>query len=159
MRTVYLPVPLSPFNPTIGQVGEYLVLASRRDTFENIVDTFLKDKKSVRQNPDFIRMRKRIGNRGTGIDFSRLEDKIESAVTFIRSSSSMMGMLMATVSSPDEEMVPPTSPDPQEVIALLNDITKVMEDWKVFKFRGEVSRYREGCIEVNDFVKIGEEKK
>lgn len=156
MRIVYIPIPLSPFNPTIGQVGEYLVLASRKDTFENIVDTFLKDKKSVRQNPDFIRMQKRIGNRGTGIYFSRLEDKIESAVTFIRSSSSMVGMLMAVVSSLDEGMAPSTSPDPQEVIALLNDIARVMEDWKVFKFRGEVSRYREGCIEVNGFVEIGE---
>lgn len=157
MRIVYIPIPLSPFNPTIGQVGEYLVLASRRDAFENIVDTFLKDKKSIRQNPDFIRMRKRIGNRGTSIYFSRLEDKIESAVTFIRSSASMVGMLMATVSSPDEEMAPSTSPDPQEVIALLNDITRVMEDWKVFKFWGEVSRYREGCIEVNGFVEMGKE--
>ena len=145
MRILY-PLPIFPVNPTIGRVGEYLVLASRKDGFVSIVDTYLKDEKSIRQNPDFIRMRERLGDRGSTLFFSRLEDKIESMITLIRSSASMPVLFYAMESH--------SGPDTQEVITLFNDITRVMTDLKVFRFWGGVSRYEDGYVEINEFVEI-----
>lgn len=153
MRILYPPIPPFPVNPTVGRVGEYLVLASRKDGFISIVDTYLKDEKSIRENPDFIRMRERIGDRGTGIFFTRLEDKIESMITFIRSSASMVGLFLATA-EPASDTEPSSSLDSLEIISLLNDITRVMEDLKVFQVWGGVSRYEDGYIEINEFVEI-----
>jgi hypothetical protein len=153
MRILYLPIPLLPVTPTIGRVGDYLVLASRKDGFVSIVDTYLKDEKSIRDNPDFARMEDRIGERGSGLFFSRLEDKIEAMITFIRSSASMAGLFMATA-QPASDTEQASGPDAQEIITLLNDITLVMADLKVFQFWGGVSRYEDGYIEVNEFVEI-----
>jgi len=153
MRILYLPIPLLPVTPTIGRVGDYLVLASRKDGFISIVDTYLKDEKSIRDNPDFARMNDRLGENGSGIFFSRMEDKIEAMITFIRSSASMAGIFMATA-QPASDTEQTTGPDAQEIVTLLNDITLVMADLKVFQFWGGVSRYENGYIEVNEFVEI-----
>lgn len=153
MRVLYPPIPLFPINPTIGRVGKYLVLASRKDGFVSIVDTYLKDQKSIRQNQDFIRMQGRIGDRGLGLFFSRLGEKIESMITLIRSSASMIGLLMATA-GPASDTEPASGPDSQAIVSLLNDITHVMADLKVFRFWGGVSRYENGYIEINEFVEI-----
>ncbi len=154
LRILYPPIPLFPVNPTIGRVGKYLVLASRKDGFIDIVDTYLGDKKNIRQNPDFIRMRKRLGGKGSGIHFSRLEDKIDSLITFLRSSASMVGMFLPP--PPRQGSLPksPPAPDSREVTDLINDLTRVMETFKVFQFWGGISRYRDGYIEINEFVEI-----
>ncbi|MFH1038303.1 MAG: hypothetical protein V1789_06525 [PVC group bacterium] len=154
LRILYPPIPLFPFNPTIGRVGEYLVLASRKDGFTDIVDTYLRDKKNIRQNPEFIRMRKRLGGEGSGIHFSRLEDKIDSLITFFRSSASMAGMFLPPPSDPAAGTEAFPVPDSREVIDLINDLTRVMADLKVFRFWGGISRYRDGYIEINEFVEI-----
>ena len=153
MRILYPPIPLFPVNPTVGRVGDYLVLASRKDVFISIVDTYLNDEKSIRENPDFIRMQERIGDRGSGICFTRLEDKIESMITLIRSSASMVGIFLATA-EPASDTDPSSTLDSREIISLLNDITLVMADLKVFQFWGGVSRYENGYIEINEFVEI-----
>jgi len=153
MRILYPPIPLFPINPTVGRVGDYLVVASRKDGFISIVDTYLKDEKSIRENPDFIRMRERIGDRGSGVFFTRLEDKIESMITFIRSSASMIGLFVASA-QPASDTEPSSAPDSHEIISLLNDITRVMEDLKVFQFWGGISQYENGYIEINEFVEI-----
>lgn len=153
MRIFYFPIPLLPCQPTVGQVGEYLITASRKDGFINIIDTYLKEKDSVKRNPDFIRLKKQIGNEGTGIFFSRLEDKIDSLITFIKSSAATVGIFIASA-EPMQETKPVPPSNPQAIISLLNDITDVMSKLKFLCFRAGISRYENGYIEVREFIEI-----
>lgn len=153
--TLYLPVPLFPVTPAAGRVGEFFVLASRRDILTGIVDTYDRREPSIRQDPDFQRLESRLGDRGSAIYFSRLEDKIEALISLIRSSASLVALLLPPPGAEDEsgEIA---GPDSRQVIELLNDITRVLDDFKIFRFRAGVSLYRDGYLQTRSVVEIGD---
>ncbi len=152
---LYLPVPLFPVTPAAGRVGEFLVLASRRDIFTRIVDTYNSSEPSIRRDPDFLRLSAELDGAGSGIYFSRLEDKIEALIAVIRSSASMVGLLLPPPGAADESGEI-TGPDSRQVIELLNDVTRVLEDLKIFRFRAGTSLYRNGYIQSRSVVEIGD---
>ncbi len=152
---LYLPIPLFPITPAAGRVGEYLVIASRRDIFTGIVDTYNRTQPSIRQDPDFQRLAAGLDGEGATIYFSRLKDKIESQIALIRSSASMVGMLLPPPGARTAEGSP-AGPDSRQVIDLLNDITRVLEDFQIFRFRAGSSIYRDGYIQLKSVVEIGD---
>jgi hypothetical protein len=152
-RVLYLPIPLFPVTPTAGRVGDFLVVASRKDVFTGIVDTYAGQAPSIRQDPDFRRLEGELGNEGSAIFFSRLEDKIEALISTIRSSASMIGLLLPPPGSEGEDGEP-LGPDSRQVMDLLNDFTRVLEDLKIFRFRAGVSLYRDGYIQAKSVVEI-----
>lgn len=151
MRIVYLPLPMFPLTPTLGKVGDCLVLAGRKEDFRQIVDVYKKDKPSIRSEKDFQEMRRRIGRAGTDFTFTRLEERTDSLVTLIRSSSSMVGMMAASKAETE-------SARPEEIVSLMNDIALVLEDLKVFKLMGMTSRWQGEYLEVSKFIEIGKKK-
>lgn len=153
-NVLYLPIPLFPVTPAAGRVGEFLVLASRKDIFTGIVDTYNGQEPSIRQNPDFRRLEAELGSEGSAIFFSRLEDKIEALISTIRSSASMVALLLPPPGAEGEEENT-VAPDSREVIDFLNDFTRVLEDFKVFRFRAGISLYRDGYIQSRSVVEIG----
>ncbi len=152
-RVLYLPIPLFPVTPTAGRVGDFLVVASRKDVFTAIVDTYAGRAPGIRQDPDFRRLEGELGSEGSAIFFSRLEDKIEALVTTIRSSASMLGLLIPPPGAEGEDGEP-AGPDSRQVTELLNDFTRVLEDFKVFPFRAGVSLYRDGYIQSRSVIEI-----
>ena len=155
MRIVYLPLPMVPLTPTLGQVGDYLVLASRKEDFRKIVDTYKKTAAGIRSDPDFQRMRKRLGEAGTDLSFIRIEERIDSLVTLLRSSSSMVGMLTASKTKEEEER---EALPPEEIVSLINDSALVLEDLKIFKFWGMLRRWQGDYLEISEFLEIGKKK-
>ncbi|MDP8237436.1 MAG: DUF3352 domain-containing protein [Candidatus Erginobacter occultus] len=153
-HVLYLPIPLLPAAPTAGRVGDFLVLASRRDVFTEIVDTYSGQQPGIRQNPDFQRLEAELGSEGTAIYFSRLEDQIEALIATIRSSSAMLGLFLPPPSAEAAEGEP-AGPDSGQVIDLLNDFTRVLEEFKIFRFRAGISLYRDGYIQSRSVVEIG----
>ena len=153
IRVAYLPLPLLSVTPTLGKVGDYLVLASRKEAFKSIVDTYRKRTKSIRQAPDFIRMRERLGDRGTNFSFSCLEERIDATITILRSVASLFGMTVAlgNPQTPEEEEEQNSY---LEKVNLLNDLARVLEDLRVFKFFGRISRSAGEYIELQEFIEI-----
>lgn len=151
---LYLPIPLFPITPTAGRVGEFFVIASRRDIFTGIVDTYNRQNPSIRQDPDFQRLAAGLDGEGSTIYFSRLKDNIESQIALIRSSASMVEMFLPPPGARTEEGSP-AELDSRQVIDLLNDITRVLEDFQVFRFRAGSSLYRDGYIQLKSVVEIG----
>ena len=153
IRVAYLPLPLLSVTPTLGMVGEYLVLASRKDAFKNVVDTYRRRAESIRQNKDFIRMSRRLGQQGTAFSFSRLEERIEAAISVLRSVSSLFGMTVA-LGNPQTPEEAKERDAYLEKVNLLNDLARVLEDLKIFKFFGRVTSYRGGYIQLEEFIEI-----
>lgn len=154
-HVLYLPLPLFPVTPTAGRVGDFLVLASRKDVFTGVVDIHAGREPSIRANPDFRRLEEELGTEGTKIVFSRIEDKIEALITTIRSSAAMLGLFLPPPGAEDDDGEP-LGPDSRQVMDLMNDLTRVLEDFKIFRFRGGVSRYRDGFIESRTMIEIGD---
>ncbi len=154
-HVLYLPLPLFPVTPTAGRVGDFLVLASRKDVFTGVVDIQAGRKPSIRANPDFRRLEAELGTEGSEIVFSRLEDKIEATIATIRSSAAMLGLFLPPPGAEDADGEP-LGPDSRQVMDLMNDFTRVLEDLKIFRFRGGVSRYRDGYIESRTMIEIGD---
>ncbi len=153
MKVVYLPIPLLPLTPTLGKVGDFLVLASRKETFREIVDTRAKKEKSIRKAPDFIRMRERIADRGTKMTFSRLEERTEAMISLIRNSSAFIAMAAAADAAQSDG-----GPPPPDLAGLLNDIARVMEDLKVFKTWGKSTSFSDGYLEFREFIEIKDDR-
>ena len=156
MRVVYLPVPALPLTPTLGRVGDYLVLASRQGDFRRVVDTIEETAESIRSDPDFRRMRKRLGETGTDFTFIRVEERIDSLVTLLRSSSSMVGMIAAAAASPASEENDDLRPE--DIVGLINDTALVLKDLKVFKFFGVISRWEGDYYKISEFIEIGDKE-
>ncbi len=154
-HVLYLPLLLFPVIPAAGRVGDFLVLASRKDVFTGVVDIHAGRRPSIRANPDFRRLEKELGAEGSGIFFSRLEDKIEALITTIRSSSAMLGLFLPPPGAEDADGEP-LGPDSRQVMDLMNDLTRVLEDLKIFRFRGGISLYRDGYIESRAVIEIGD---
>lgn len=152
-RVLYLPIPLFPVTPAAGRVGDFLVVASRKDVFTGIVDTYAGREPGIRQNADFRRLEGELGSEGSAIFFSRLEDKIEAMISTIRSSASMIGLLLPPPGAEGEDGEP-AGPDSRQVMDLLNDFTRVLEDLKIFRFRAGITLCRDGYIESRSVVEI-----
>ncbi|MCX6350040.1 MAG: DUF3352 domain-containing protein [Candidatus Aureabacteria bacterium] len=153
MRVFYLPLPLLGLSPTLGVVDGYIVLASRKAGFQQVVDITKKKEKSIAQDEDFQRLAKRVDSRGMAISFTRVSAQIDGAVGMVRSISSLLGMTaaMSKPQTPEEEKELKKT---QTRIALLDDVAQVLETLKAYKFCAGSWAYDGDCLESRQFTEV-----